>query len=566
MRFEERVKTVSLRTKFVALLCTVVLASALGQAWLGLWKGEKTLEAELTTRVSDLTRQLAGAVRYSTLTSDRERVLEAATAMVDQLDIVYVQVACSDGEVLATAGTWPSSIKEMPDALAYVVSGEQGIVRLRDRQGKKWLVCYAPVTRPARGTWIPDVLVDEADLYESHGAPPQRVGGVIACVSTERLAADLKHNLLLSFGILSASVMIGLVTLLMLLKFVVKPLSEVAEASRAVADGNLALRVPVRSSDEVGQLAGIFNQMAEALSESRAKLESYSHSLEGMVETRTEELKAKTEALEKANEELKELDRMKSGFISNVSHELRTPLTSIKATAEILAERGDTLPREQILDFLGIIENQTDRLTRLINDILDLSRLEHGGTTFETRPIPVTPIVHEALRSIQGLASERGINVSSNVPIKLPPALADRDGLMQVLMNLLSNALKFTARGGTISVEVNLLESRTPWGAGRKFVSGIVVSVIDSGSGIPADKLETIFDKFKQLENAAWGKPSGSGLGLAITREIVQQFGGAIWAESEVGKGSTFHFTLKPAMEDGLHTAVGAGLAGTKST
>jgi len=144
------------------------------------------------------------------------------------------------------------------------------------------------------------------------------------------------------------------------------------------------------------------------------------------------------------------------------------------------------------------------------------------------------------------------VELVSRVSPDLPEAAADRDALLQVLINLTSNALKFTPPGGSVTVDAAYLAEGEIWKNSPELVSGLVLSVTDTGKGIPEDQLETIFNRFKQLEKAAWGKPVGSGLGLSICRAIVQNHGGIIWAESQLGKGSSFHFTLNPAGEEAL--------------
>jgi signal transduction histidine kinase len=330
---------------------------------------------------------------------------------------------------------------------------------------------------------------------------------------------------------------------------ITKPVQELARATKAIAAGNWGKRVAVGSSDEFGELARSFNQMADTLTVTMVKLENYSHGLEEKIRQRTKELETNTRALQKANIELKKLDNLKSEFISTASHELRTPLTSIKAVAEILGRQGQDLPVEKTIEFLKIIESQTDRLTRLIGDILDLSHLEHDGHVVERQAISVQDVVLEAVRSLEGIATERGVTVEAILPEDLPRVSSERDKVIQVLINLLGNALKFTPAGGRIEVRAELLEEVSVWNNSPRPVSGVALSIYDTGPGIPEEQREAIFDKFKQIRSAAMGGPAGSGLGLAISKEIVERFGGSIWAESKTGVGSVFHFTMEPAEE-----------------
>jgi len=229
-------------------------------------------------------------------------------------------------------------------------------------------------------------------------------------------------------------------------------------------------------------------------------------------------------------EQTKKLDQLKSDFVSKVSHELRTPLTSIKGFTEILLSYQDVDQKTQ-KEFISIIHEESERLTRLINDILDLSKIESGKTDWQIRSLSPFEIAVRAAKSLRAMALEKNLAIVIEVPETLPNIQGDADRLIQVLDNLLSNAIKFSDHG-KITLQ------------GKQEDSMIRLSVIDEGIGIPEPDLEKIFDKFFQLGDTRSGKPRGTGLGLAICREIIQYLGGKIWCESRHGKGSRFHFTL----------------------
>jgi Na+/proline symporter/nitrogen-specific signal transduction histidine kinase len=254
----------------------------------------------------------------------------------------------------------------------------------------------------------------------------------------------------------------------------------------------------------------------------------YSHRLE----QKSRELEAATAELRAANERLKELDRMKDDFISTVTHELRTPLTSLRAFAEILLEHPDMEVAER-KRFLGIITMETERLTRLINQVLDLSKLESGVAEWHTTELDLKAVIDDAVSATSQLFRDKQIALHSTAPAGLPLVRADRDRLMQVILNLLTNAAKFCDKPAS-RVEIR---ARLDTGALR-------VDVSDNGPGISAADQLTIFEKFRQVGDTLTGKPQGTGLGLPISRQIIEHFGGRLWVESEVGKGSTFSFTL----------------------
>jgi len=255
---------------------------------------------------------------------------------------------------------------------------------------------------------------------------------------------------------------------------------------------------------------------------------AYSHQLE----EKSRELEAASAELRAANERLQELDRLKDDFISTVTHELRTPLTSIRAMAEILQSRPDLeLDRRQ--HFVSVIVKESERLTRLINQVLDLAKLESGGADWHSGDVDLRALVEDAVASTAALFRERGVKLALELPDEVPLLRSDRDRLTQVLLNLLSNAAKFSPEGrGEVQVMLNVLPS------------SLRVDVKDNGIGIDPSYHEAIFEKFRQVGDTLTDKPQGTGLGLAISRQIIQRLGGRLWVESQRGRGSVFTFTL----------------------
>ena len=247
------------------------------------------------------------------------------------------------------------------------------------------------------------------------------------------------------------------------------------------------------------------------------------------------ELENASRELQAANARLTELDHLKDDFISTVTHELRTPLTSIRAFSEILHDNPDIDAAER-QRFLGILVSESERLSRLINQVLDLAKLESGAAEWKVATLDLREIVNAAAQATMPLFRSHAIAFSAQLPDELPPVDADRDRLMQVMMNLLSNASKFCdAQAG--KVEVTLLRSK----------DGVRVDVRDNGPGIAPEHQQVIFEKFRQVGNALTSKPAGTGLGLAICREIVGHFGGKLWVQSVPGQGATFSFVLPVA-------------------
>jgi len=251
-----------------------------------------------------------------------------------------------------------------------------------------------------------------------------------------------------------------------------------------------------------------------------------------------QQLNQQMEELQLAYQKLKDLDKLKDSFLSTVSHELRTPLTSIKSFSEILLNYDED--KETQREFLNIINEESNRLTRLINDFLDLAKIEAGRMQWENAELSLAEVIQTALNATHALAIKTNLKVATHFAPDLPTIQGDKDRLVQVVTNLLSNAIKFTPEGGKIQVKAQVLNGDKP----SENHDILMVSVTDSGIGIAPKDHESIFEKFKQVGDTLSGKPKGTGLGLPICKEIVEHYGGRLWVESELGKGSTFSFTL----------------------
>ncbi len=228
---------------------------------------------------------------------------------------------------------------------------------------------------------------------------------------------------------------------------------------------------------------------------------------------------------------LKEVDRMKSDFYSHMSHELRTPLTSIREGTNMFLEGLGGEVTEKQRELLTIIAEESTRLIQLVNPLLDLSKLEAGMVAFHFVKTDLSVLVARSIREMAPLAEAKNIRIENDVG-EVPPVSVDAERILQVLRNLLGNALKFTPNGGSVRVEIRRVEGE------------VHVSVTDTGPGIPKEHIGLVFEKFRQAFHADSRRFQGSGLGLAIVKHIVNAHGGQVWAESEVGRGSTFTFVL----------------------
>jgi signal transduction histidine kinase len=309
----------------------------------------------------------------------------------------------------------------------------------------------------------------------------QRLAERAAATTLAALAVALGLTLLIGAGLTGA---------------LLRPIQTLKTGMAQVAAGDFTpdVTAPARRPDEIGDLARSFRAMADQLAE---------------------------------------LERLRAEFVSVASHEIKTPLSVIRGYVSLLADGIYGGVSEQQLRTLGAVTDQTDRLTRLVHRLLDISRFEAGGGRLELRRLNVRDFLEELTDDFRVLAMQNGVDFTVEVADDAPTTIeADPDRLNEVLGNLLSNAFKFTRRDGRIQLSA------------RREGPGLQVTVADTGVGIPPDKLPRIFEKFYQVDNEAQPRSAGSGLGLAIAREIVEAHGGTISAESQVSRGTTFRVYL----------------------
>ncbi|MFQ5586799.1 MAG: ATP-binding protein, partial [Thermodesulfobacteriota bacterium] len=256
------------------------------------------------------------------------------------------------------------------------------------------------------------------------------------------------------------------------------------------------------------------------------------------------ERKEAEETLIKANEQLKKLDQMKSEFVSVASHELRTPLTSIKNSVDLVLSGKTGEITEAQERFLSMAERNIGRLSILINDLLDISRIEAGKIDLNTTAIDLNNSFKQVVRSLNTLANTKDISLKINSPHNLPEIYGDTIRIEQVLTNFVGNAIKFTPERGTVTINARQVKEAPDKSEGRG--GFIEVSVTDTGVGIPEEHIEHIFEKFYQVDSslARHQQSDSTGLGLAICKGIVEAHGGRVWCKSREGEGSTFFFTL----------------------
>jgi two-component system, NtrC family, sensor histidine kinase GlrK len=292
--------------------------------------------------------------------------------------------------------------------------------------------------------------------------------------------------------ITAASLLLGILLAVFITRSITVPIFKMKKKTKEIAAGVFKADLELTSPPEIAELAADFNLMAT---------------------------------------KLKEVEKMKSDFFSLMSHELRTPLTSIKEGTNMFLEGvgGDVTEKQEKL--LKIISEESNRLITLVNSLLDLSKTEAGMLAYNFTEVSLVPLIQKAVNEVLPLAESRSITIEKSIE-ELPVIRLDPERLLQVLRNLIGNALKFTPHGGAVNISARLNQGM------------VEVSVSDTGTGIPKEQLSMVFDKFQQVNFPGSDKSAGTGLGLAIVKHIIQKHGGTVWAESVLGRGSIFFFAL----------------------
>lgn len=311
------------------------------------------------------------------------------------------------------------------------------------------------------------------------------------------------------------------------------PIKALLKATQLMARGELGVRLESSRSDEFGSLAAGFNRMATQLKEAQDVLEEANVVLENRVAQRTAELEFTNFKLQAAAAKMAESMRAKSEFLANVSHELLTPLHAVLGYSDLLGDGvfGKMTSRQQ--ETIGRVQASAETLRRLINDIIDLAKIESGRMTLTVEDFSLADTIGDVTDALAPTCEKKKLLCHCEIQTELPRVRADRRKLQYVLFNLLSNAVKFTDEG-----EVGLAAAIDQAG------QTLTIQVRDTGPGIPADKLSTIFEDFRQLDGSTTRRQGGAGIGLSLSRQLVELMGGTIEVESVVGQGTTFRVSL----------------------
>jgi len=342
----------------------------------------------------------------------------------------------------------------------------------------------------------------------------------------EVIENDIRENISKTrkrvFGIAAVALILGIFASLIMALTMTKPIKKLAAGSIAIGEGKLDTVIDVKSNDEIGGLAKQFNVMAV---------------------------------------KLKELDQMKDDFVSSVTHELRSPLTAIKGYINFILDGKSGAITDKQREFLTIVANNTARLGRFINNVLDMAKIEAGMMEMKKEPMSIKDISAEMVTLLKPLADEKKLTLKIDVEEDIPEIVADPDKMRQVITNLVNNALKFTPEGGSITVEAKNFDPDGLSDQARRIFElkpsmfkkneMVQITVKDTGIGIPEESIKSVFSKFQQVEGVRdkIKGPKGTGLGLSIVKGIIAAHEGRIWVESVVDKGTSFICVLPKKAE-----------------
>jgi signal transduction histidine kinase len=474
----------------------------------------RRVEAQALNWIEANTAQLA-------LTRNQPVIERLVRELAQRQGIAYVSIVDSSGATLAVASV-PEGLRHVRQKFA--ATPKATVAETVSSRGDHFFEFQVAI----KPTGMSRDLDTMFGLAAGPAAPASLRLGIARSDLDDQVTALLWRNA----PLYTTLVLLALLIQTTFARGLVRPIVGIGQVAQRIAAGDLSKRVEqgAELNNEVGALVRNFNDMAQRIDELHSRLEQ-------KVSERTHELEA-------ANAKLEELNRVKSQFLSTVSHEFRTPLTSIKAFAQILLDSPieDQHTRQR---FLNIIDTETDRLTRLISDLLDLAKIEAGVVLWRNELFDIADLLQQCCAAMTPVAVESKISLDCETPRGLR-VQGDTDRFLQVVTNLIGNALKFCPAGTRVHVSA---ESATSSGPSQN-VPGryVLVSVTDSGPGIQASDCGKVFDRFFRGSSGGHGA-KGTGLGLAICREIVQHHGGEIWVDSVAGDGSTFRFTVPLALK-----------------
>lgn len=510
-------KKVLVVTLVPTLLTTLMLGLFFTYSWVN------NIESLLQDRGESLSRQLSAGSEYGLFTANRSLLSSLSNALLEEQDVRSITFFDSEHNRLLHTGPGSSD-----DIGKDTLTGEEAV-----------RVTRADSTVFVTPVYLQDLMIEsmlDPDSRQNVGAGKKPIGWVTVEMSHIRTEKETYKALLISLLLVLGGVLLSLMIALRMSRSFTDPVFELNEAVAKLKEGKLDTRVYTRAGPEFEQLESGLNAMAGELSKAQAEMQQN-------IDQATEDLRETLETIEIQNIELDfarkealEASRIKSEFLANMSHEIRTPLNGIIGFTELLLK--SPLPRQQ-RDHLSTIRKSSEILLTIINDILDFSKIEAGKLILDRIPFQLRDIVEEVMVMLAPAAHSKNLDLVPLVYNDVPDnIMGDPLRVKQVITNLVNNAIKFTQTGEVVlraSLEEEDKESNR---------ITLRLSITDSGVGLSRAQQQSLFNAFSQADASTARQYGGTGLGLAISKRLVEEMGGKIGLESELGKGSTFWFTL----------------------
>ena len=505
---------------FLSLIPTMVLIVIVGVYFTHSWVSN--LSRMLEERGMSLSRQLASASEYGAFTGNRNLLFGIASSMLEEDDVRAITIYDSNGRELVQTGR--RERLRGPDNL-------QNLTSPRVQTGEDASLFTAPIYPQ---DLMIDGLLDMDRQRNDPGAREQPLGWASVELSHATTRKEQYEALLVSLLLVGGGLFLNTLIAIHLSRSVTDPIHELTRAINRLREGKLDTRVDMTAGPELEELASGLNAMAGSLQQARDEMQQN-------VDQATEDLRETLETIEVQNIELDlarkqalEASRIKSEFLANMSHEIRTPLNGIIGFTDLLL-KAPASPQQR--DHLNTIRKSSEILLTIINDILDFSKIEAGKLVLDRTPFQLRETVEEVLIMLAPAAHEKNLDLAPLIYTDVPDAfMGDPLRIKQVLTNLVNNAIKFTQHGEVV-VRVMLDED-------ARDDERIRISITDTGVGLSESQQESIFNAFNQADASTARQYGGTGLGLVISRRLVEEMGGEIGVDSELGRGSSFWFSL----------------------
>jgi len=499
-----------------------------------------------------LARMVAKNSEYAIYTEDEESLSELTQILDVNPNIAYISILTKNKKVLTEV--YKNDVLAAPaqKRMKNDLESSHATQTTFKEDGETFFDMLVPVRIRQDNQMIQDVA------GAKQNQPYQTIGFVQLGLSLKNLEKNTQEIVLYSLSITLVFICLGITVTCLMTRRLVSPIIDLANAAKKISKGNLDQQVKVQSKNQIGVLADAFNQMVAGMKAYRDKEKKYQKDLEAEVKSRTSEL---NQALDRANDlaqQAQAANVAKSDFLANMSHELRTPLNHIIGFTElVVAKHFGTLNPDQS-EYLTDVLTSSQHLLSLVNDILDLAKVEAGKEELTASPVDLRHLLDSSLIMVKEKALKHGLKCGTELG-EIPEYIqADERKLKQVVYNLLSNAVKFTPDGGLVKLSAHLIENpgnMSPEASvfpglaheTRETVNGhwVKISVQDTGIGMQKDDLERIFNPFEQVESDKSRKFQGTGLGLSLVSNLVALHGGKVWAESDgLNQGTTVSLTI----------------------